>query len=239
MQVHKDLSIYFLSERAITVEFGNEISEHLLHTINSFAKLVNKHSFPGMYNVVTAYTTLSIFFDPIIVIKSHMPGIDCFEKVSGYIRELTNSLSTSAPPISDIITIPVCYDNNEYGPDLQEVAKLNNLTVTDIIQVHTSAIYKVYMIGFVPGFAYMGGMPEILATPRRVIPRKSVPAGSVGIAGKQTGVYPLNTPGGWQIIGRTPVVLFDVNREQPSLLKAGDRVIFKSIDHIEFEKYSP
>ena len=124
------------------------------------------------------------------------------------------------------------------GPDLEYVAEFHHLTIEEVISLHSAAVYKVYMIGFIPGFAYMGGLPAKLDTPRKDSPRKAVPAGAVGIAGKQTGIYPLETPGGWQIIGQTPIKLFDENRQPPAFLKAGDRIKFEPISLSGFEKHN-
>jgi inhibitor of KinA len=232
--VNHQLKIYSLGEQAVTIEFGQAISEDILQLITNFHQLIGQNPFPGFYTAVPAYTTLSVFFDPVKVIQSgELPGIDCFEKVSGYILRLKATLKNTLASQNDIITIPVCY-GGVLGPDINEVASVHNLTVDEVIRLHSSAEYKVYMIGFVPGFAYMGGLNELLATPRKATPRSAVPAGAVGIAGKQTGVYPLKTPGGWQIIGQTPVKMFDAAHSQPSLLKAGDRVVFKPIDMTEF-----
>ncbi len=233
-QADHQLKIYSLSEQGVTIEFGQAISEDLLQLITNFHQLVNQNPFPGFYTAVPAYTTLSVFFDPVKVIQSReLPGEDCFEKVSGYILRLKATLKNTLASQGNTITIPVCY-GGKFGPDIDEVASIHNLAVDEVIRLHSSAEYKVYMIGFVPGFAYMGGLNDLLATPRKATPRSAVPAGAVGIAGKQTGVYPLKTPGGWQIIGQTPVKMFDATRPQPSLLKAGDRVVFKSIDLPEF-----
>ncbi len=233
-QVIHQLKIYSLSEQAVTIEFGQAISEDLLQLITNFNHLINQSPFPGFYAAIPAYTTLSVFFDPVKLIQSQeLPGKDCFEKVSGYLLSLKEKLKNTAGAQNDVVTIPVCYGGT-FGPDMNEVASLHNLTVSEVIQLHSSAEYKVYMIGFVPGFAYLGGLTDVLATPRKAAPRSAVPAGAVGIAGRQTGVYPLQTPGGWQIIGQTPVKLFDAARSQPSFLKAGDRVVFKSIDMDEF-----
>ena len=125
-----------------------------------------------------------------------------------------------------------------WGPDVDVVAAHNRLTPEEIIRIHTSVEYLVYMIGFAPGFPYLGGMPERIATPRRESPRVSIPAGSVGIAGQQTGVYPIATPGGWQIIGRTPLRLFQPEQEQPTLLQAGDRVRFRQITEAEYAAWA-
>jgi inhibitor of KinA len=229
------LPIYSLSEQAVTIEFGQEISGDILEVITAFDRSLNQNPFPGFIASVPAYTTLSVFFDPVRVTQSDdIPGKDCFEKVSGYLSQLHEKQENTTAASGNIVTIPVCYDA-ELGPDIAEVAKIHKLTIDAVIQLHSTAEYSVHMIGFMPGFAYLGGMAESLATPRKGTPRSAVPAGSVGIAGKQTGIYPLQTPGGWQLIGQTPVKLFNANRAQPSLLKAGDRVIFKPIDRLEFD----
>jgi len=229
------LPIYSLSEQAVTIEFGWEISWDILEVITEFDRSLCQNPFPGFIASVPAYTTLSVFFDPVRVILSEgLTGKDCFEKVSGYLSQLREKQENTTATAGNIVTIPVCYDP-ELGPDIAEVAKTHKLTVDSVIQLHSSVEYCVHMIGFMPGFAYLGGMNESLATPRKGTPRSAVPAGSVGIAGKQTGIYPLQTPGGWQLIGQTPVKLFNANRAQPSLLKAGDRVIFKPITRLEFD----
>jgi inhibitor of KinA len=235
---NKVFTAYYLSEHALTLEFGHEISEDLLQKITSFNTLINQKPFMGFCTSVPAYGTISVFYDPIKVIQAiDLPGIDCYEKVSNYLQQLNSSDSDNQPDTSrNLITIPTCY-GGVYGEDLEEVAALHHLSTDEVIELHSSAIYKVYMIGFVPGFAYLGGMSAQLATPRKPTPRKVIPAGSVGIAGEQTGIYPLATPGGWQLIGRTPLTLFDTTRTQPALLKAGDQVVFKPIAHHEFEHY--
>ena len=134
-----------------------------------------------------------------------------------------------------VMEIPVCY-GGEYGPDLDFVAKYNRLTPEEVVRLHTSAEYLIYMLGFTPGFSYMGGMDERIATPRLESPRVLIHAGSVGIAGKQTGLYPLDSPGGWQLIGRTPVRLYDAHRDNPILLDAGLHVKFVPIDEAEFKR---
>ncbi len=231
----ENFTIYYLSEQAITVELGQEIGQEILKRLRQLDNLIHQNPFPGFRTTVPAYTTLSVFFNPIQTGKNlNFPGRNCFEKVSAYIRQLKNEHGNHEISTVKTVTIPVCYGGN-FGPDLEEVAKLSNLTVKEVISLHSSAVYEVYMIGFVPGFAYLGGMPELLSTPRKLTPRKAVPVGSVGIAGKQTGIYPLETPGGWQIIGRTPFQLFDARRSSPALLKTGDFVAFKPITHQEYQ----
>jgi len=227
-------TIYALSEQAVTVEFGQEIDEAILQRVTGFDQLVNENPFPGFYASVPAYATLTVFFDAMQVAKSDLTGTDCFEKVSGYLTGLKSSSTIMPVSTAATIAIPVCY-GGDFGPDLDEVANHHQLTAEEVIRLHSATIYKVYMIGFVPGFAYLGGMDEHLAMPRKLTPRNAVAAGSVGIAGKQTGIYPLETPGGWQIIGRTPLQMFNAANPQPALLKAGDLVAFKPINRQEFD----
>ena len=234
-QVGYNFHTYALSEQAVTMEFGQMISDETLEQINNFNNLLHQRPFPGFHTTVPAYATLTVFYDPLLVMISNaMVGLSCFEKVSRYLNSI-NSIPHNIPVLTyETVTIPVCY-GGAFGPDLEELAALHNLTPQEVINLHAAPVYKVYMIGFVPGFAYLGGMDFRLETPRRLAPRNDIPAGAVGIAGKQTGVYPLKTPGGWQIIGRTPLQLFNAERPQPSLLKAGDNVIFKAIDRQEFD----
>lgn len=231
--VYTGFNIYSLSEQALTVEFGQVIDERLLQQVQGFNSLVIKKPFPGFYTTVPAYTTLTVFFNPVQVMQSALPGTGCFEKVAGYLTALKNQMESTMGGLHETITIPVCY-GGVFGPDLDEVARMHKLTPHEIITLHSAAVYKVYMIGFVPGFAYLGGMPAVLSTPRKPTPRKAIPPGSVGIAGNQTGVYPLQTPGGWQLIGRTPLTLFNAALPQPALLKAGNHVVFKPINHQQF-----
>lgn len=229
----EEFKIYALSEQAVTLVFGDEINETTASKISNFNRLLKSKPFAGFRGSVPAYTTLSIFYDLLLVIKGDLPGQNGFEKVSRYLTSLVSKNHTAAPDIPDLITLPVFY-GSAFGPDLEEVSSMTNLSAEEIIHLHCAATYKVYMIGFVPGFAYLGGMDERLASPRKLKPRASVPAGSVGIAGKQTGIYPFETPGGWQIIGQTSFKMFDANRSQPSLLKAGDEVKFQSVGLQEF-----
>jgi inhibitor of KinA len=234
---NKVFTAYYLSEHALTLEFGHEISEDLLQKITRFNSLINQKPFIGFRTSVPAYGTISVFFNPVEVIQAaDLPGMGCYEKVTNYLHKLTGDSDDQPNPSPNLITIPTCY-GGAYGEDLEEVAALHHLSTDKVIEIHSAAIYKVYMIGFVPGFAYLGGMSAQLATPRKPTPRKIIPAGSVGIAGMQTGIYPLTTPGGWQLIGRTPLTLFDATRTQPALLKAGDQVVFTPIDHHQFENY--
>jgi len=230
--------IYSLAENAVTIAFGQEINDLTFNQIQSLNEIIQQHPFDGFHCTVPAYTSLSIFFDPVQVITStKLPGINCFERVSNYLLQLDKHHAEEPTSKRQPVTIPVCYDD-QFGPDLTSLAKYYGITKQKIIDIHSATTYKVHMIGFIPGFAYLGGMSEQLIAPRKHIPRNKVPAGSVGIAGAQTGIYPLETPGGWQLIGRTPLPLFDSqNPQHPSLLKAGDEVIFMPISAKDFKSY--
>lgn len=232
---HSHFKIYSLSEQAITIEFGTEITEEIAARVSNFNQLIIRNPFKGLITTIPAYATVTVYFETLTVFQSELPGANCFEKISSYLSALTNQTTETSSINVNRLTIPVCYEE-EFALDIVSLAEYHKLTVDEVINLHTSAFYKVYMIGFVPGFAYMGGLAGQLSTPRKETPRKVVPQGSVGIAGNQTGVYPLTTPGGWQIIGRTPLVLFDANRTQPSLFKAGDQVVFKAISIAEFHQ---
>lgn len=230
------LKIYGLSEKSVTITFGTEIDNDLLDLITAFNQLLLQNPFAGLITTVPAYTTLTVFYDPLTVMLSDLPGEVCFEKVSAHLNKIAEIKREKSKVMANHLVIPVCY-GGDFGHDLLTVACHNKLSESEVIDMHTAGYYTVFMIGFVPGFAYMGGMDNRLATPRKEVPAAKIPAGSVGIAGNQTGIYPIETPGGWQIIGRTSVKMFDVNRAQPSFLKGGDRVTFKAVSMDEFNAY--
>jgi inhibitor of KinA len=194
---------------------------------------------PGVIELAPAYTTVAVFYDPIQVISLGDSGITADEWLAGRIRGILNSdIEPSSIAIEPrLITVPVCY-GGECGPDLDEVALHAGFSPDEIVQRHSAAEYRVHCLGFSPGFPYLGGLPPELAVPRRATPRKIVPAGSVGIGGAQTGIYPLPSPGGWHLIGRTPSRLFNVEIDPPTLLRAGDRVTFRAITREEFEQWT-
>ena len=231
-----DIHFFQISENAISLEFGDGINDEILNRICSINKCIKQHPFAGLLSTIPAYTTLTLYFDPVGLMNDNsLKGSTTLDKISGYITSLNVETKNNQQTQNKIIQIPVCYDPI-FGFDLQELSSFYQLTKEEIIEIHSSAVYTVYMIGFVPGFPYLGGLSEKLTAPRKQNPRAAIPAGSVGIAGQQTGIYPLETPGGWQIIGRTPLKLFDVNRQQPSLLKAGDKLKFEPISLREFEQ---
>lgn len=220
--------LYPLGDNGITVEFGRTIDLETHKKVKAFSDTLDRSPFLGLIEYVPAYTTVSLFYDLTYFSKSP------YQKVCQVIEGLLANLQINQQLSSRIVKIPVCY-GGEFGPDLEFVAKHNNLSEEEVIRIHSSGEYLVYMIGFAPGFPYLGGMPEQIATPRRSSPRLIIPAGSVGIAGKQTGVYPIETPGGWQLIGRTPLTLFQPQTAPPSLLQSGDQISFIPISKAEYE----
>lgn len=218
------MKIFPLGDQAIIIEFGHEIHPHIHQQVKNFEKVVEQNPFHGFIEMVLSYTTFTIFYDPLIL---------SYQEICEKVMQLYEKMENSDVPTSRIIDIPVCY-GGEYGLDLEFVARHNGLSIEEVIRIHTEREYLVYMIGFAPGFPYLGGMSERIAAPRHANPRMKVPAGSVGIASKQTGIYPLATPGGWQIIGRTPYPLFRPQKVPPSLLQAGDRVRFVPISADEY-----
>ena len=190
-----------------------------------------------MIELVPAFASVAVHYDPAHVLDT-TPGErrqSAYDRFAATMHSALDDLSDSALPAPREVKIPVCY-GGQYGPDLDDVATAHDLTSDEVVRLHSGATYAVYMLGFAPGFAYLGGLPEAIATPRRPEPRTSVPAGSVGIGGSQTGVYPLVSPGGWQLIGRTPLQLFVARRDPPALLAAGDRVRFTPITPEEFQR---
>jgi inhibitor of KinA len=179
-------------------------------------------------DVVVGYCSVTVYFDPMRTDARWLEGE--IRAIAGDAREL------AADP-GGFVEVPVCY-GGEFGPDLGDVARYGNCSDEEVIAIHSSTTYRVYMVGFVPGFAYLAEVDRRIAAPRRGSPRTAVPPGSVAIAGGQTGIYPAATPGGWNIIGRTPVKPYDASRREPSLLKAGDRVRFRPIGPAEFQTRS-
>ena len=231
-----DIHFFQISENAISLEFGGDINEATLDRISILNQCIKQNPFSGLLSTIPAYTTLTVYFNSIeLMSDGKAKGLTALDKISAYINAINVDIKNNQQTLNQIIHIPVCYEAT-FGFDLEELSSFYQIKKEEIIELHSSAVYTVYMIGFVPGFPYLGGLSEKLTAPRKQNPRLAIPAGSVGIAGKQTGIYPLETPGGWQIIGRTPFKLFDVNRHQPSLLKAGDKINFESISLAEFKK---
>ena len=239
LQTIHDAATHFnivpLSDRSVLVSFGNIIDPAINEKVIALHKILQQSAFQGFIESVPAYASLAVFYD-MLKIKS-LTQMPAYAFVKNQLIHLLEQLNTATYLPTEIIKIPVCY-NPEFGIDIQELAEFHRISINEIIQLHTAEIYKVYMIGFMPGFAYMGKVVDQLITPRKKQPRLQVAAGSVGIAGSQTGIYPIDSPGGWQIIGKTPWQLFDTLRQTPCLLSAGDQVQFFSIDKNELEQYN-
>jgi inhibitor of KinA len=228
--------IFPLGDAAVTFDMGNSISEALNQKALAMQRWLLAHPFEGLKDCLVAYSSLTVLYNPVIIKKYYNPATSIFAWVGGRLQEAFDNARETVSAAREVISIPVCYAA-PYAPDLAALAQQKQLTEQEVVTIHTSTTYNVYMIGFLPGFSYMGEINERIAVPRKQHPAQ-VLAGSVGIAGSQTGIYPLNSPGGWQIIGRTPLKMFDPFVPEPVKLQAGDRVQFYAITKQEFEEYS-
>ncbi|MBP6508388.1 MAG: 5-oxoprolinase subunit PxpB [Opitutaceae bacterium] len=214
-----------LGDTAVTVELGPEINAATLAPVRALALSLEAEPLPGVVDVVAAYNTVTVFYE--------LPQARGYDALCVAIEKRMQGLKVVSIKSGRVITVPVCY-GGEFGPDLEMVAAHAGMKEKAMIALHSAARYLVQAVGFTPGFAYLGGLPTKLHTPRLATPRTLVPAGSVGIGGGQTGVYPLASPGGWNLIGRTPLKLFQPAAREPALLRVGDRVKFKAITAEEF-----
>lgn len=213
-------------DTCLLMEFGSSISPEIHNKVRAMAIAVDLHKFNGIREVVPTYRAVAIHYDPL---KTNFPVL------RGFLVDLHFKLEEIEIPSPRKIELPVLYGGNA-GPDLGFVAKQNNLTAEEVIRIHSGQEYLIYMLGFTPGFPFLGGLSPSLHTPRLENPRKKVPAGSVGIANEQTGVYPVESPGGWQLIGRTPTQLFDPLAEDPFLLSSGSILKFKPVSEHEYQQ---
>lgn len=230
-----------LGDSAVIIRLGDVMEEQLQRKVTALMACLGQQPFSGMIECVPAFVSVTVHYHPLEVLKSRLP-IECehatvYETVCGRLQLLLSQMRLSDSDVErSIIEVPVCY-GGLFGEDLSFVAEHNGMTEEEVIKIHTSATYLVCMIGFAPGFPYLSGMSERIAAPRQSSPRTIIPRGSVGIAGGQTGIYPISTPGGWQLIGRTPLELFRPEQTIPSLLRAGDYVKFKPISNEQYELY--
>lgn len=229
-----EYELYPLGEDAVLIELGKEINLETHQRVQMISGLLENHSPDWMTEYILAFTTITVFYDPFKITKACQDHQLPYTYVCSQIRSLLETLQFKQNTQPRVVEIPVCY-GGELGPDLDIVASVNHLTPEEVIQIHTSSDYIVYMIGFAPGFPYIGGMSEKIAAPRKETPRLKIPERSVGIAGMQTGIYPIETPGGWQLIGRTPIQIFTPEANPPSLLRAGDKIKFTAISFEEYE----
>lgn len=222
-----------LGDSAVVIEVADAITPEAQKKVQVLSSFFDRYPPIWMVEYIPAFTTVTVFYDPVHVI-GHMK--QPYEAVCKKLDALLSSITEEVESTTRRIEIPVCY-GGEFGPDLEFVAEHNGLLPEDVIDIHTAGDYSVSMIGFAPGFPFVGGMSEKIATPRRDSPRVAIPERTVGIAGMQTGVYPIETPGGWQLIGRTPIRLFRPEDEPPSLLRAGDKLVFRSISLKEYNEW--
>jgi len=237
------MQITALGDSALIVrlrdQFEDAPEETLDAVLRAFQELQNA-AIPGIVELAPAYTSVAVFFDPIATAKactrSGQPSEWLAERVRGVVTAGVErgSRGKTKKGNARLVEIPVCYDP-EFAADLEDVARHAQISTKEVVDLHSAAEYRVSCIGFVPGFPFLTGLPKVLATPRRATPRKEIPPGSVGIGGAQTGIYPLCSPGGWNLIGRTPLKLFDPAKSPPALFRAGDRVRFRTITREEYD----
>jgi KipI family sensor histidine kinase inhibitor len=217
-----------LGDCGVTIEFGERIDPKIHERVLACMSLLEQEPLPGQLDIVPTYRSVTIYFDPVITDTGSL-GATLLSRAVNY--------TAARPRPSKTLTLPVFYDP-AVAPDLEAVAAETRLTAEEVITLHTSVAYRVYMLGFTPGFPYLGLVPRRIAVPRLATPRTLVPVGSVGIAGSQTGIYPRDSPGGWRIIGRTPVQVCDLSKPEPFLLEPGDQVRFVAIDRPEYDELS-
>jgi KipI family sensor histidine kinase inhibitor len=227
MGLYPKMQFLNMGDRGLLLEFGDEIAEEINEKVRRMALAIRSEAVPGIAEIVPTYRSLLVLYDPM-----NLSVIDLKKKL----ESIEGGLQQSPFPEPRLTRIPVVY-GGKHGPDLDSVAEYHRSMPDEIVRLHCSRTYLIYLIGFMPGFPYMGELPEELVTPRLKTPRLSVPAGSVAIAQKQTGIYPMDSPGGWQIIGRTPVKMFDPAKDPPACLRMGDRVQFYPINEKEFEEW--
>jgi KipI family sensor histidine kinase inhibitor len=225
-KVQQAMRIIPASDSALLVVFGNAISPALNQRVIALFRAIQSRRDPRIRNLHPTYASLLIDFDPLRMTHDELTTI---------VQQLENEVSDAGNTAREVVNIPVCYDV-EFGPDLADVARHAGVAAEAVIRLHSDPIYLVYFLGFSPGFVYLGGLPEILRTPRLATPRPSIAGGSVGIAGSQTGIYPVDSPGGWRLIGRTPLRMFDPAATPPTRLQPGDRLRFDPIDRQRFEE---
>lgn len=215
-----------LGDRAVVARLGARADDATLERVVALSAALDKEPPRGMTEYVPAYATVTVFYDP---------AATGYGELRAALASLCARAPAAGPASGDTVVVPVCY-GGELGPDLAFVAAHTGLSQDEVVELHAGATYRVVMVGFLGGFPYLSGLPARLCVPRLERPRPAVPAGSVAIAGEQAGIYPLQAPGGWRVIGRTPRALFDPARPEPAVLKVGDRVRFEPIGPADFER---
>jgi inhibitor of KinA len=225
-----------MGDAALIINFDDIIAEDINKKVLQLFQQLTIQKLNGVKDIVPAYSSLAIHYDVVAVTEKKINYRTAFEILQEDIKKRLTVYVETGTPFSQTIKIPVCY-SEKYALDINDISKEKNLAIDEIIRLHTAKKYRVYMIGFLPGFPYMGIVDEKITMPRKPQPRINVAAGSVGIAGIQTGIYPLDSPGGWQIIGRTPLQLFNKEKDDPVLLQPGNEIEFYSITEDEFADY--
>jgi inhibitor of KinA len=213
-------------DRGLLLELGDGIDPHVNRAVRKMSLAIEREGIPGILEVIPTYRSILLVYDP-MRIRPH--------EIRRIVSQLDLATSEATLPPPRKVEIPVCY-GGEFGPDMEFVTSYTGLTVEEVIEIHSAPLYQIYMMGFTPGFPFLGGLPQVLATPRLPTPRVQVPAGSVAIAANQTGIYPIASPGGWRLIGRTPLRLFFPERAEPFLYRPGDFIKFRPITPEEFQE---
>ncbi len=216
-------------DSSLVIELGNEISTEINYNLKKITEYLDSLNHKGIKDLLPTYRSIIVYYNPLII---------TFDEIKSMVeKNIAISSEKGGKTKKEIVEIPVLY-GGEHGPDIENIATHNNLTIEEVIDIHTSGEYLVYMLGFTPGFPYLGGMDKKIATPRLTTPRTKIPGGSVGIAGEQTGVYPIDSPGGWQLLGNSPLEFFNPVKEKPFLLKAGEYIKFVQISQEEYNEIS-
>ena len=221
-----EVKIVSHGDASMLVEWGAVIDPKINQKITGLVSLFKDQKIEGVIDFIPAFSSLLINYDPRII---------AFRRLKKITEDLLTIEISNNQLKKRIFEIPVCY-GGEYGPDIEYIAKNAQLTKEELIQIHSGTDYLIYMLGFLPGFSYLGGLDDRIHTPRLNNPRKAIPAGSVGIGGSQTGIYPLESPGGWQLLGRTPIKTYDPEREEPILFEAGDYIRFVPVDQATYQE---